>query len=64
MSTHDVERDSRGFSITYWKIGAHDGPGWYYWDTDYPDEGSVGSFATKAEAVAHAAEVYTEEPDE
>jgi len=34
--------------------GAHDGPGWYYWDNEYRDEGSVGAFATREEAEAHA----------
>lgn len=32
----------------------HDGPGWYYLDDEYPDEGSVGAFATREEAEAHA----------
>jgi len=34
----------------------HGGPGWYYWDSDYLDEGSVGAFATRAEAETHANE--------
>lgn len=34
----------------------HDGPGWYYWDDDYPDEGSIGAFATREEAEQHAVE--------
>jgi hypothetical protein len=34
----------------------HDGPGWYYWDSDYLDEGSVGGFATREEAEKHANE--------
>jgi len=33
---------------------AHDGPGWYYWDDEYRDEGSVGAFATREEAILHA----------
>lgn len=33
---------------------AHDGPGWYYYYVEYPDEGSVGAFATRDEAVEHA----------
>jgi hypothetical protein len=32
----------------------HGGPGWYYWDESYPDEGSVGPFKTEAEARVHA----------
>ena len=35
---------------------AHDGPGWYYWDDEYRDEGSVGAFETRVEAEAHAKE--------
>lgn len=31
----------------------HDGAGWYYWEEDCADEGSVGSFETKEEAVEH-----------
>jgi len=34
----------------------HSGPGWYYYDAEYPDEGSCGAFATREEAVAHAEE--------
>lgn len=33
---------------------AHDGPGWYYWDDEYRDEGSVGAFLLREEAEAHA----------
>ena len=32
----------------------HDGPGWYYWEEEYPDEGSCGSFTTRTEAILHA----------
>jgi hypothetical protein len=32
------------------------GPGWYYYDREYPDEGSVGAFKTREEARKHAAE--------
>jgi hypothetical protein len=32
----------------------HDGPGWYYYDSEYPDEGSVGAFASCEAAMAHA----------
>ena len=31
---------------------AHDGPGWYLYYVDYPDEGSIGAFKTREEAVA------------
>lgn len=33
----------------------HDGPGWYYVIDDYPDEGSCGAFATREQAIEHAA---------
>lgn len=33
-----------------------DGPGWYYYDTEYRDEGVCGAFSTREEAVAHAEE--------
>ena len=36
----------------------HDGPGWYYTIDDYPDEGSCGAFATREDAVAHAAGIH------
>ena len=38
---------------------SHDGPGWYYWDADYPEDGSCGAFVTLAEAIEHASDVYT-----
>ena len=31
-----------------------DGYGWYYWWDEYPDEGSVGAFWTRDEALQHA----------
>lgn len=39
----------------------HDGPGWYYIYTEYPDEGSCGAFATRDEAEAHARAAIGEE---
>lgn len=35
---------------------SHSGPGWYYYDAEYPDEGSCGAFETREEAIAHARE--------
>ncbi len=59
--------------VTDYTIGLrwHDGNGWYYVDENYPDEGSVGAFSTREEAVTHgeAADYYfdaarsTESPD-
>lgn len=40
-------------TITYYE-DAHDGPGWYYIDDVYPDEGSVGAFNSCSEAAEHA----------
>lgn len=34
----------------------HDGAGWYYVEDECEDEGSVGAFTTREEAVAHATE--------
>ncbi len=41
--------------VRYWEE-AHDGPGWYYYDRDDPNEGSTGRFDTKAQAEEHARE--------
>lgn len=30
---------------------SHSGPGWYWYATEYPEEGSVGAFASRAEAL-------------
>ncbi len=49
----DLEDEVAPAIVTHFDSG-HDGPGWYYIAQDYPDEGSVGSFETRAEAVAHA----------
>lgn len=32
----------------------HDGPGWYYVDDEYPEDGSCGAFTTRAMAIDHA----------
>lgn len=37
---------------------AADGPGWYYHDDEYPDEGVTGAFATWHEAQDHASQAY------
>ena len=41
--------------FAYWD-DAHDGPGWYFYGYDYPDEGSFGAYATLALAEAGAIE--------
>lgn len=37
----------------------HGGPGWYYWSTEYPEEGAAGPYATRAEAIAAMSESYS-----
>jgi hypothetical protein len=34
----------------------HGGPGWYFVDDDYPDEGSAGAFGTREDAEKAATE--------
>lgn len=47
--------DDQRTTVTFgWFADGHDGDGWYYWEDEYPEEGSTGAFGTKAEAVAHA----------
>ncbi len=41
-------------TIYWYGDDAHDGPGWYYVDDEYPEEGSVGSFLTWQGAADHA----------
>ena len=50
-----LEEDDLAWAVLYrgdetW----HAGPGWYYVDEEYPDEGSCGSFETAEEAIRHA----------
>lgn len=40
-------------TVHHW-VTAHDGPGFYYVDDEYDDEGSCGAFATLDEACDHA----------
>lgn len=37
---------------------AHDGPGWYYYSEEYPDEGCCGRFDSQDECMAHASQAY------
>lgn len=46
--------DDQTATIRYYATGAYDGPGWYWIDAEYPDEGCVGAFATSDEAIANA----------
>ena len=50
----DIDPDDLPKCIVSYGRAGHDGVGWYYWDAEYEDEGSVGAFETLAEAVLHA----------
>lgn len=41
----------------------HDGPGWYYWTEEYPDEGSAGAFETLEAARLHCFESVCDAED-
>lgn len=49
--------DEAEVEVSYSTSG-HDGPGWYYWDENYPDDGSCGAFESFEEAARHAATAY------
>jgi hypothetical protein len=49
----DLDQDRAVALLNYFKA-AHDGPGWYYWVEEYPDEGSVGAFDYKDQCAKHA----------
>lgn len=50
-----IEEDYGAAAVLYFD-NAHDGPGWYFYDLCYPEEGSCGSFETKEEACKFAEE--------
>jgi hypothetical protein len=50
--------DSQTEAEVSYSSGGHDGPGWYYWDSEYPEEGAVGAFESFEEAARHAAQSY------
>ena len=41
-------------TIRYHGAGAYDGPGGYWCDAEYPEEGSVGAFESPEAAIADA----------
>ena len=47
--------DEHVYVLKRYGDNAHDGAGWYYYEEEYPNEGSTGSFDTPEEAKAHAA---------
>lgn len=50
------QAEDLSYCVVAWVADGHDGDGWYYWDAEYPDEGSVGAFGTRKEALEHATE--------
>lgn len=48
------ERGEDEDDYTFQECAGYDGFGWYYWATDYPDEGVVGAFGSEHEAKRHA----------
>ncbi len=51
---NEAEEDLPVATVVKGGDDAHGGPGWYYYDEDYQDEGSCGAFGTREEAEAHA----------
>ena len=43
--------DDRALAVLIYCTDGHDGPGWYYWDDEYPEEGSCGAFDTREAAI-------------
>lgn len=41
-------------AVVKWYDDTGDGPGWYYYDEEYQDEGVIGKFASREEAEEHA----------
>jgi hypothetical protein len=57
MTDHPAtDQEDMPLASVEWFNDAHDGAGWYYWDDEYRDEGSVGAFLTRKEAEDHAKE--------
>jgi hypothetical protein len=50
----EVDDDAPTATLAEGDASWHDGPGWYYIDDEYPDEGSCGAFSTRNEAIEHA----------
>lgn len=50
------KEDDKQVAIVLYYRKAYGGPGWYYYDEDYQDEGVCGPFDTKEEAKEHAEE--------
>lgn len=55
MSTNDCDKSS---ATVIYCDNAHDGPGWYWVDDQYPDEGTCGAFETASAAEADARESF------
>ena len=48
-------------SVTIDYCEGHSGRGWYWWDSEYPEEGSQGPYPTYDAAVASGIEAYGDE---
>lgn len=51
----DELAETYSFEYLSEREGAINGPGWYFWHTEYPEEGCSGPFDSLAQARAHAA---------
>jgi len=62
----DIEDELPVACVEQWGEDAHDGPGWYYYDEEYKEEGSIGAFDSReeAEADAKAAGYRIDNPEE
>jgi len=47
-------REDKAIAVLVFYDEAYDGPGWYYYDQEYPEDGSCGAFSSKEEAISHA----------
>jgi hypothetical protein len=46
--------DDAPLAVVLQSAAEYDGGGWYYYDVEMPEEGSVGAFSTRQEAEDHA----------
>lgn len=51
-----MTNDERAVTIADAQYGNWRGDGWYYWDREYPEEGSCGPFDSLVELKGHAVE--------
>lgn len=51
----EFDEDDRTPAILSLFTNGYRGRGWFYWAEEYPEEGSVGPFNSRAEALSHLA---------